>query len=168
MESMSSRPINQLAESPHKTHTFCIPAYGYTRLVSPALLSFCSPFYAAYLHQHSSTFTTSQCVQCGKEHSATTFCLPYIYSPYELDFVLDFIEHTPPSTFPSPFFLSVLRLCDYLMLNHSFIFDMIQHYTPRPMRQRSPFTEALVDALRHTGYNRLGEEFANTYFHQDS
>ena len=26
----SSRPINQLAESPHKTHAFCIPAYGYT------------------------------------------------------------------------------------------------------------------------------------------
>jgi len=120
MESMSFRPINQLAESPHKTHTFCIPAYGYTRLVSPALLSFCSPFYAAYLHQHSSTFTTSQCVQCGKEHSATTFCLPYIYSPYELDFVLDFIEHTPPSTFPSPFLLSVLRLCEYLTFNHNF------------------------------------------------
>ena len=54
------------------------------------------------------------------------------------------------------------------MLNHSFIFDMIQHYIPRHMRKRSPFTEALVDALSHTGYNRLGEEFANTYFHQDS
>jgi len=77
MESRSSRPINQLAESPHKTHTFCIPAYAYTRLVSPALLSFCSSFYAAYLDRHNSTFTNSQCAQCGKEHSATTFCLPY-------------------------------------------------------------------------------------------
>ena len=95
------------------------------------------------------------------------FEFPIIYSPYELDFVLDFIEHTPHSTFPSLFFLPVLRLCDYLMLNHSFIFDMIQHYMPRQMRKRSPFTEALVDALSHTGY-RLGEEFANTYFHQDS
>ena len=66
MESMSSRP-------PHKTHTFCIPAYAYTRLVSPALLSFCSSFYAAYLDRHNSTFTNSQCAQCGKEHSATTF-----------------------------------------------------------------------------------------------
>ena len=153
MESMSSRPIiNQLAESPPKTHTiflrFCLWLY------KSALLSFCSPFYAAYLDRHSSTFTTSQ---CGKKHPATISCLPYIYSPYELDFVLDFIEHTPPSTFSSPFLLSVLRLGEYLTFNHNFIFDMIQHYIPLHMRRRSPFTEALVDALSQTGYNMQEE-----------
>ena len=43
------RPIKQLAESPAKTYLLCIPAYNYTRLVSPVLFSHCSPVYHAYL-----------------------------------------------------------------------------------------------------------------------
>ena len=44
MDFHQSRPILQLAESSHKTHIVRVPAYAFSRLVSPSLLSFCSPF----------------------------------------------------------------------------------------------------------------------------
>ena len=166
---MTSRPISQLVESP-RTHEICIPAFGFSRMISPTLFSYCSTFYEAYLSRADThtDFTTSLCAHCNTEHNSTRFCLPYVYAPFEVEFLLDFIERTPQCALPPPLFISILRLSDYLMLNHNFIFDMIQLYIPRYMRRRSPFTEALVDALSHTAYHRLGEEFARIYFSDSS
>ena len=161
---MVSRPIKQLAESPRRTHLICIPAYHYTRFINPGLFSVCSPFYAAYLRRHDSTFTINRCAHCGLEHIALRFCLPYNFSPAAVDFLIDFLERTPQAVLSPPVFLSILSLCDYLLLDNHVIFDMIQIYVPQHLRVRSPFTEALVDALSCTGYARLGEHFAHIYF----
>ena len=158
------RPIKQLAESPAKTSLLCIPAYNYTRFVSPALLSHCSPVYYAYL-MFNGIFATSRCSHCYKEHTKQRFCFSAVYTPYELDFLLDFLELTPQSTFSPSRFLSLLRLCDFLLLPPALIFDLIQLYVPRHIRHRCLFTEALIEVLNSTSYSTLGACFARTYFH---
>ena len=135
-----SRPILQLAESSHRTHIVQVPAYAFWRLVSPSLLSFCSPFYEAFLNRHDTNFTTSSCSHCGSEHSVQQFCLPSDYSPAEVNFLFDFLERTTQETFAPDLFLSVIRLCDYLLIPHHVIFDLIQLYIPRHLRVRSQFT----------------------------
>ena len=164
MDSHQSRPILQLAESSHKTHIVRVPAYAFSRLVSPSLLSFCSPFYEAFLNRHDTNFTTSSCSHCGSEHSVQQFCLPSDYSPAEVNFLLDFLERTPQATFAPDLFLSVIRLCDYLLIPHHVIFDLIQLYIPRHLRVRSRFTTDLVQTLNSTSYAVFGHEFAHTYF----
>ena len=131
MDFHQSRPILQLAESSHKTHIVRVPAYAFSRLVSPSLLSFCSPFYEAFLNRYDTNFTTSSCSHCGSEHSVQQFCLPSDYSPVEVNFLFDFLERTPQATFAPDLFLSVIRLCDYLLIPHHVIFDLIQLYIPR-------------------------------------
>jgi len=157
------RPIKQLAESPAKTYLLCIPAYSYTRFVSPVLFSHCSPVYEAYL-MFNGVFAHSKCSHCYKVHTEQRFCFSAVYTPYELDFLLDFLELTPQSTFSLSRFLSLLRLCDFLLLPQVLIFDLIQLYVPRHMRQRSLYTEALVEVLNSTSYSLLGASFARIYF----
>ena len=164
MDFHQSRPILQLAESSHKTHIVRVPAYAFSRLVSPSLLSFCSPFYDAFLNRHDTNFTTSSCSHCGSEHSVQQFCLPSDYSPAEVNFLFDFLERTPQGTFAPDLFLSVIRLCDYLLIPHHVIFDLIQLYIPRHLRVRSRFTTDLVQTLNSTSYAVFGHEFAHTYF----
>ena len=161
------RPIKQLAESPAKTYLLCIPAYNYTRLVSPVLLSYCSPVQNAYL-LFNGVFATSRCSHCYRVHKKQRFCFSVVYTPHELDFLLDFLELTPQSTSsPSPF-LSLLRLCDFLLLPKVLIFDLTQFYVPRHLRYRSLFTEAPVEILNSTGYSTLGASFARIYFCDNS
>ena len=164
MDFHQSRPILQLAESSHKTHIVRVPAYAFSRLVSPSLLSFCSPFYVAFLNRHDTNFTTSSCSHCGSEHSVQQFCLPSDYSPAEVNFLLDFLERTPQATFAPDLFLSVIRICDYLLIPHHVIFDLIQLYIPRHLRICSRFTKDLVQTLNSTSYAFFGDEFAHTYF----
>ena len=92
------------------------------------------------------------------------FFLPYNYLPAAVDFLIDFLEQTRQAVLYPPVFLSILYLCDYLLLDNHVIFDTIQIYVPQHLRVCSPFTEALVDALSRTGYIRLGEHFAHIYF----
>ena len=106
MDFHQSRPILQLAESSHKTHIVRVPAYAFSRLVSPSLLSFCSPFYEAFLNRHDTNFTTSSCSHCGSKHSRQQFCLPSDYSPTEVNVLLDFLKRTPHVTFASDLFHS--------------------------------------------------------------
>ena len=153
MEPKYSRPITQLADSPHKTHEICISAFNSVRQVSPALLSYCSQFYQAYLSRHDDDTTTSRCAHCQ------TDCLPYVYSPFEVNLLLDFLERTPQAAFPGAILFSLIRLCDYLLINGYVISDVMHIYIPRRMRERSPFTEALVESFYH-----LGGEFASLYF----
>ena len=56
MDFYQCHPILQLAESLDKTHIVRVPAYAFSRLVSPSLLSFCSPFYEAFLNRHDTNF----------------------------------------------------------------------------------------------------------------
>ena len=84
--------------------------------------------------------TTSSCSHCRSEHSVQQFCLPSDYSPAEVNFLLDFLERTPQATFAPDLFLSVIRLCDYLLIPHHVIFDLIQLYIPRHLRVRCQFT----------------------------
>ena len=162
MDSSVSCPIRQLAESPWKTQLICIPAYSYSRLVNPGLFSVCSPFYAASLQCHDSSFTNNGCAHCGTEHVAPRFCLPYNYLPAAVDFLIDFLERNLPAVLSLPLFLSILPLCDYLILDNHVIFDMIQIYISNHLR--SPFTEALVDVLSKPAYSGLGAHFAHVYF----
>lgn len=164
MELMLVRPIKQLTESTNKTHLLCIPAYNFTRFVSPTMFAACSQFYEVYLKRNDNLFTTSLCAHCDLEHTTQRFCLPYYHSPYELNFLLDFLERVPQATFSPTLFLSLLRLCDFLLILPILIFDMIQLYVPRHLRHCSPFTEDLVEVLSLTSYSNLGRDFANTYF----
>ena len=109
-------------------------------------------------------FAHSKCSHCYKVHTKQRFCFSAVYTPYELDFLLDFLELTPQSTFSLSRFLSLLRLCDFLLLPQVLIFDLIQLYVPRHMRQRSLYTEALVEVLNSTSYSALGASFARIYF----
>ena len=108
--------------------------------------------------------TTSSCSHCRSEHSVQQFCLPSDYSPAEVNFLFDFLERTPQATFAPDLFLSVIRLCDYLLIPHHVIFDLIQLYIPRHLRVRSRFTTDLVQTLNSTSYAVFGHEFAHTYF----
>ena len=137
MDFYQCHPILQLAESSDKTHIVRVPAYAFSRLVSPSLLSFCSPFYDAFLNRHDTNFTTSSCSHCGSEHSVQQFCLPSDYSPAEVNFLFDFLERTPQATFAPYLFLSVIHLYDYLLIPHHIMFDLIQLYIPRHLRIRS-------------------------------
>ena len=80
------------------------------------------------------------------------FCLPSDYSPTEVNFLLDFLEHIPQATFAPDLFLSVFRLCDYLLIPHHVIFDLIQLYIARHLRVRSRFTKDLEQTLNSTSY----------------
>ena len=162
------RPIPQLAESSQKTHIISVPAYSFSRLVSPSLLSFCSPFYEAYLKGHDTQFTTSSCNHCGSTHSAQRFCLPCVYSPPEVNFLLDFLERTPQTTFAPDLFLSLINLCDYLLLPQHVIFDLIQMYVPQSLCCGSRFARNLVRTLNETSYAVIGQEFAHTYLNNIS
>ena len=164
MDLEPDRPIKQLAESPAKTYLLCIPAYNYARFVSPVLLSHCSPVYNAYL-KFNGVFATSRCSHCYREHTKQRFCLSAVYTPDELDFLLDFLELTPQSIFSPSWFLSLLRLCDFLLLPQVLIFYLIQLYIPRHIRHRCLYTEALVEVLNSTSYSALGACFVRTYFH---
>ena len=163
MEHLFSRLIIQLAESRHRTHEICIPAYSYSRFVYPGLMSFNSAFYSSYLQRHDNQYTAPFCDNCSYSHTSTRFCLPYLYSPYELDFLLDFLEYTPQNSISPSLFLSLIRLCDYLLLNPAVIIDMIYLYIPQNFANRS-YLEALVDILNATSFRELGLEFAANYF----
>lgn len=113
MEHFFSRSIIQPAESPYRTHEICIPAYSYSRFVSLGLMSFNSAFHNSYLHRHDNEYTVPFCANCSYSHTSTRFCLPYLYSPYELDFLIDFLEYTPQNSISPSLFLSLIRLCDY-------------------------------------------------------
>ena len=104
-------------------------------------------------------FGSTPCSHCGSEHSVQQFC-----SPAEVNFLLDFLERTPRATFAPDLFLSVIRLCDYLLIAHHVIFDLIQLYIPRHLRFFSRFTTDLVQTLNSTSYAVFGHEFAHTYF----
>ena len=123
MFSLVSRPIKQLAELPQRMHLICIPACKYACLVNPGLFSVCSPFYAAYLQRHDSTFTINRCAHCGNEQIALRSCLPHNYLPAAVDFQIDFLERTVRAVLSPPVFLSILSLYDYLLLDNHFIFD---------------------------------------------
>ena len=163
MEHLFSRPIIQLAESLHRIHEICIPAYSYSRFLSPGLMSFNSAFYNSYLQRHDNEYTVTFCANCSYSHTSTRFCLPYLHSPYELDFLLDFLQYTPQNSISPSLFLSLIRLCDYLLLNPAVIIDMIYLYIPQNFANRS-YLEALVDILDATSYRELGLEFAANYF----
>ena len=163
MEHLFSRPIIQLAESPYRTHEICIPAYSYSRFVSPGLMSFDSAFYNSYLQRHDNEYTVPFCAKSSHSHTSTRFCLSYLYSPYELDFLIDFLEYTPQNSISSSLFLSLIRLCDYFLLNPAVIIDMIYLYIPQNFANRS-YLEALVDILNATSYRELCLEFAANYF----
>ena len=152
MDFDQSRPIVQIAEASQRTHLICVPAYDFSRSVSPFLFSLSSPFYEAYLSRHANQFTTSSCQHCNSEHTSQRFCLPPNYSPVELNFLLDFIEQTPQATLRPGLLFSLIRLCDYLLIAPHVIFDLIQIYIPRHFRTRSRFTEDLVAVLSNTSY----------------
>ena len=90
--------------------------------------------------------------------------MPSDYSPAEVNFLFDFLERTPQATFAPDLFLSVIRLCDYLLIPHHVIFDLIQLYIPRHLRVRSRFTTDLVQTLNSTSYAVFRHEFARNYF----
>ena len=90
--------------------------------------------------------------------------MPSDYSPAEVNFLLDFLERTPQATFAPDLFLSVIRICDYLLIPYHVIFDLIQLYIPRHLRVRSQFTKDLVQTLKSTSYAVFGHELAHTYF----
>ena len=159
-----SRPISQLAESSERTHFVCIPSYNFSRPVSPFLLSISSDFYKAYLERHDSQYTVSLNQHCQTEHTSQQFCLPAIFTSLDVDFLLDFLERTPQAVFAPRLFLSVIRLCDYLLFSDSCLFNLKQMYISRHMRLRSPFTEELLALLRNTSYAVLAQSFAATYF----
>lgn len=163
MDLMSDRPIKQLAESPARTHLLCIPVYNYARLISPVLLAHCSPVYEAFLRHHNRS-STFRCTHCALEHNSLRFCFPAIHTPYELDFLMDFLELTPQAVFSLSRFLSFLRLCDFLLLPNVLVYDLIQLYVPPHMRNRNVYIEALVEVLGSTTYRELGGAFAITYF----
>ena len=163
MDHLFSRPIIQLAESIHRTHEICIPAYSYSRFVSPGLTSFNNVFYNTYLQGHNDEYIVHFFANCGYSHTLTRFCLPYLYSPYELNFLIDFLVYTPQVTISPSLFLFLIRLCDYLLLNPAVIIDMIYLYIPQNFANRS-YLEALVDILNATSYRDLGLEFAANYF----
>ena len=129
----------------------------------PGLMSFNSAFYNSYLQRHDNEYTVTFCANCSYSHTSTRFCLRYLYSPYELDFLLDFLEYTPQNSISPSLFLSLIRLCDYLLLNPAVIIDMIYLYIPQNFANRS-YLEALVDILNATSYRELGLEFAANYF----
>ena len=109
-----SRPISQLAELSERTHFVCIPSYGFSRQVSPFLLSISSDFYKAYLARHDNQYTVSLCQHCQTEHTSQQFCFPATFTSLEVDFILDFREQTPQTVFVPRLFFSVIRRCDYL------------------------------------------------------
>ena len=109
-----SFPISQLAESSERTHFVCIPSYGFSRPVSPFLLSISSDFYKAYLARHDNQYTVSLCQHCQTEHTSQQFCFPATFTSLEVDFILDFREQTPQTVFVPRLFFSVIRRCDYL------------------------------------------------------
>ena len=146
------RPISQLAESSERTHFVCIPSYGFSRPVSPFLLSISSDFYKAYLARHDNQYTVSLCQHCQTEHTSY------------FDFILDFLEQTTQTVFAPRSFFSVIRRCDYPLFPTYVIFDLMQIYLPRHMRIRSPFTEDLLELLRNSSYAVLAQSFAATYF----
>ena len=159
-----SFPISQLAESSERTHFVCIPSYGFSRPVSPFLLSISSDFYEAYLARHDNHYTVSLCQHCQTEHTSQQFCLPATFTFLEVDFILDFLEQTPQTVFAPRSFFSVIRRCDYPLFPTHVIFDLMQIYLPRYMRIRSPFTEDLLELLRNSSYAVLAQSFAATYF----
>ena len=158
------RPISQLAESSERTHFVCIPSYGFSRPVSPFLLSISSDFYKAYLARHDNQYTVSLCQHCQTEHTSQQFCLPATFTSLEVDFILDFLEQTPQTVFAPRSFFSVICRCDYPLFPTHVIFDLMQIYLPRHMRIRSPFTEDLLELLRNNSYAVLAQSFAATYF----
>lgn len=121
-----SRPISQLAESSERTHFVCIPSYGFSRPVSPFLLSISSDFYKAYLARHDNQYTVSLCQHCQTEHTSQQFCLPATFTSLEVDFILDFLEQTPQTVFAPRLFFSVIRRCDYPLFPTHVIFDLMQ------------------------------------------
>ena len=123
----------------------------------PGLMSFNSAFYNSYLQRHDNEYTVTFCANCSYSHTSTRFCLPYLHSPYELDFLLDFLQYTPQNSISPSLFHSLIRLCDYLLLNPAVIIDMIYLYIPQNFANRS-YLEALVDILNATSYRELGLE----------
>lgn len=158
-------PIPQILESVNKINTISIPRYGYSRNISPAFFSCISSFYEAFQANHSIKFS-SRCACCKSEHSSALLCLPDEFSPFVLDFLIDFLEGTPQGNLQQQLLPPVIRLCGFLLIETRYIFAMIQLYVPCQMRRPSSFTRALVNELNSTGYHQLGHEFASTYMSQ--
>ena len=122
-----SRPISQLAESSERTQFVCIPSYGFSRPVSPFLLSISSDFYKAYLERHDNQYTVSLCQRCQTAHTSQQLCLPATFTSLEVDFILDFLEKNSSGCFcPSFVFFfsySPLRLSPFSDTCH-FLFSL--------------------------------------------
>lgn len=164
MDFYQCHPILQLAESSDKTHIVRVPAYAFSRLVSPSLLSFCSPFYEAFLNRHDTNFDHLILQSLQVWAFRTTVLFAFWLFTRRSNFLLDFLERTPQATFAPYLFLSVIHLYDYLLIPHHIMFDLIQLYIPRHLRIRSWFTRDLVQTLNSTSYAVFGHEFVHTYF----
>ena len=75
--------------------------------------SFPSPFYEAYLNRHANQYTTLSCQHCNYEH--IPMILLTTYSPFEVNFLLEFIEQTSQATLRSSLFFSLIHLCANLL-----------------------------------------------------
>lgn len=163
MDLLKPAPIPQVMESENRTHQISIPQYGYSRAISPALMSFASDFYDAFLHNHGVNFS-AHCTHCNSTHGSALLCLPSNFSPFMVDFLLDLIERTPHSIIRPSRLLDVVRLCGFLLVKPLFVYVLTQVYIPSHFRHSSVFTRALVDELDSNGYHHLGQQFADVYF----
>lgn len=162
MDSFKPLRIPQMLESVHRNNQIAIPRYGYFRNISSTALSCMSSFYEAFRNNHSSRFS-AYCTNCNSEHSSALLCLPDNFSPYILDFLIDFLEGTPQSVLPPSLFFPLIRLCGYLLVENHLIFALIQFYVPSSLRRPCSFASTLVEELTQSGYHQLGQKFASTY-----
>lgn len=162
MELFKPEPIPQVLESANRTHQIVSPFHGYSRSVSPSLLSYCSEFYATYLTSHGVRFS-SRCAHCHVEHSAERLCLPNEYPAFAIDCLIDLIERTPQGPIPPSLLFSVIRLCGYLLIKPRFIFAMIQLYIPSHFRRPSAFMSDFVQVLSDNSYPQIANYFSATY-----
>ena len=162
MDSFKPLPIPQMFESVHRNNQISIPRYGYFRNISSTAFSCLSSFYDAFRTNHGRGFS-AYCTHCDSEHSSMLLSLPDNFSPFILDFVIDFLEGTPQSVLPPSLLFPVLRLCGYLLVENHLIFALIQFYVPSSLRRPCSFTRALVEELNRSGYHQLGSNFTTTY-----
>lgn len=88
------------------------------------------------------------------------------FSPFALEFLIDFLECTPQTNIQQPLLFPVIQLCGFLLIECCVIYEIIQvHvYVPSFLRRPSSSTHALVDKLTRSGYHQLGQQFSSTYF----
>ena len=154
-------PIPQVIESFHKTHQLCIPSYGYRRLISACLFSFASDLYDVFL-KHADTIYSSLCAHCHSQHSVDIFCFDDTVHPFQLNFLIDLINCTPPAVITSSQIFPLLRLCSYLLLKPQYIFTLLRLYIlPNSYSLPPPMMFDLFCILNESGYT----EIANYFFH---